>query len=46
MSITAESPPELTSKRFIGKGNLGREQEGKGSQEDCSAAWFSLRFLW
>ena len=22
---------------FIGKGCLGREQEGKGTQEDCSA---------
>ena len=24
---------------FIGKGHLGGEQEGKGTQEDCSAMW-------
>ena len=25
------------SKRFLGKGRLGGEQEGKGTQQDCSA---------
>ena len=24
----------------IGKGCLGGEQKGKGTQEDCSATWF------
>ena len=24
---------------FIGKGRLGREQQGKGTQENCSAMW-------
>ena len=24
---------------FIGKGHPGGEQEGKGTQENCSAAW-------
>ena len=24
---------------FIGKGHLGGEQEGKRTQEDCSATW-------
>ena len=27
---------------FIGKGRLGGEQEGKGTQEDCSAAWLAV----
>ena len=27
---------------FIGKGCLGREQEGKGTQEDCSAMWLAV----
>ena len=27
---------------FIGKGCLGREQEGKGTQENCSAAWLEV----
>ena len=26
---------------FIGKGCLGGEQEGKGTQENCSAAWLT-----
>ena len=27
---------------FIGKGRLGREQQGQGTQEDCSARWFAV----
>ena len=27
---------------FIGKGYLGREQQGKGTQEKCSATWLAV----
>ena len=27
---------------FIGKGHLGGEQEGKGTQENCSDAWLAV----
>ena len=27
---------------FIGQGHPGGEQEGKGTQEDCSAAWLAV----
>ena len=27
---------------FIGKGHLGGEQEGEGTQENCSAAWLTV----
>ena len=27
---------------FIGKGCLGREQEGKGTQENCSVIWLAV----
>ena len=27
---------------FIGNGCLGREQQGKGTQEDCSAMWLAV----
>ena len=27
---------------FIGKGHLGGEQEGNGTQEDCSAMWLKV----
>ena len=27
---------------FIGKGHPGGEQEGKGTQESCSAAWLAV----
>ena len=30
---------ELTKQETIGKGRPGREQEHKGTQEDCSATW-------
>ena len=30
------------AKYFIGKGHPGGEQEGKGTQENCSAAWLAV----
>ena len=27
---------------FIGKGQLGGEQQGKGTQENCSAMWHAV----
>ena len=27
------------ARHFIGKGHLGGEQEGEGTQENCSATW-------
>ena len=30
------------SRDFIGKGHPGGEQEGKGTQENCSAAWLAV----
>ena len=27
---------------FIGKGHLGGDQEGKGTQEDCSSTWLTV----
>ena len=27
---------------FIGKGQLGGEQQGKGTQENCSATWLTV----
>ena len=27
---------------FIGKGRLGRELEGEGTQENCSATWLTV----
>ena len=32
----------LTKQETIGKGRLGREQQGKGTQETCSATWFTV----
>ena len=32
----------LTKQETIGKGCQGREQEGKGTQENCSATWFMV----
>ena len=26
---------------FLGKGHLGREQQGKGTQENCSVMWLT-----
>ena len=31
----------IEQKDFIEKGCLGREQEGKGTQENCSVAWLT-----
>ena len=34
------------AKDFIAKGSLGREQQGKGTQENCSVTWFpALGFM-
>ena len=30
------------AKDFIGKGHPGGEQEGKGTQENCSAGWLTV----
>ena len=30
------------AREFIGKGHPGGEQEGKGTQENCSAAWLTV----
>ena len=30
------------ARHFNGKGHLGREQEGKGTQENCSATWLGF----
>ena len=32
----------LTKQETTGKGRLGGEQEGKGSQENCSAMWLAV----
>ena len=31
---------------FIGEGHPGGEQEGKGTQENCSALWLAVSGLW
>ena len=31
-----------SAKDFTGKGHLGREQQGKGTQENCSALWLAV----
>ena len=31
-----------TARDFIGKGRLGGEQEGKGTQENCSVTWLPV----
>ena len=31
---------------FIGKGCPGGEQEGKGTQENCSVTWLAVLVLW
>ena len=32
----------VLTRGFIGKENLGGEQEGKGTQENCSAMWLTV----
>ena len=32
----------LTKQETIGRGHLGREQKGKGNQENCSATWLAV----
>ena len=36
----------LTKQETIGKGHLGGEQEGKGTQENSSATWLAVSGLW
>ena len=31
-----------TARDFIGKGRPGREQQGQGTQENCSATWLAV----
>ena len=38
----SEETHVLTKQDFIWKGHLGGEQEGKGTQENCSAAWLTM----
>ena len=35
----------LTKQETIGRGHLGREQKGKGNQENCSATWLAVSGL-
>ena len=37
----SEETHKLTKQKTTGEGHLGREQEGKGTQENCSAAWLT-----
>ena len=32
----------MLARDFTGKGHPGGEQEGKGTQEDCSAMWLTV----
>ena len=32
----------LTKQILLGRGRPGGEQEGKGTQEDCSATWLAV----
>ena len=32
----------MLARDFTGKGHPGGEQEGKGTQEDCSAIWLTV----
>ena len=38
----SEKTRALTKQETIGKGPPGGEQWGKGTQEDCSAAWLAV----
>ena len=39
--VWGDTPAE-TARDFTGKGCLGEEQEGQGTQEDCSATWLTV----
>ena len=38
----SEETHVLTEQETVGKGHLGRAQQGKGTQENCSAAWLTV----
>ena len=45
LTLVNELPKETHADKardFIGKGSLGRQQEGKGNQENCSATWLTV----
>ena len=43
LTLGNEETPVLTKKEILlGKGAQGGEQESKGTQENCSAAWFAV----
>ena len=40
--LSEETHVLTKAKDFIGKGHLGGEQQGKGTQENCSVTWFAV----
>ena len=42
MSICILESHADKARDFIGKGRLGRELEGEGTQENCSATWLTV----
>ena len=45
LTLVNELPKETHADKardFIGKGSLGREQQDKGTQENCSATWLAI----
>ena len=45
LTLVNELPKETHADKardFIGKGSLGREQQDKGTQENCSATWLDI----
>ena len=38
----SEETHKLTKQKTTGEGHLGREQEGKGTQEDSLATWLAV----
>ena len=38
----SEETHTLTKQKNTGKGRPGREQQGKGTQENCSATWLAV----
>ena len=40
--LSAEDTCADKARDFIGKGHPGGEQQGKGTQENCSATWLAV----
>ena len=40
--LSAEDTCADKARDFIGKGHPGGEQQGKGTQENCSATWLAF----